>query len=209
MRAIFATSIAAAVCAAVASLPAAAHGAATPAPPVPPVPVPQGPSPTGQAPPGTQLSAQDRTFLTQAAQAAQFEVTTGRLAGDRAASTAVRSFGQRMVTDHGKELQQLQSLDQTLGIASSPAPDADQQNLTAIWTTVQGGAFDCSYAPAIYALHAHDVQAFDDVAAHADNPQVRQFAAGQLPVMRQHLQMASKNLHNLNCSAPAPSGVPS
>ncbi|GAA2333388.1 DUF4142 domain-containing protein [Dactylosporangium salmoneum] len=192
MRAIFATSIAAAVCAAVASLPAAAYPA-TPAP-----------SPTG-----TQLSAQDRTFLTQAAQVAQFEVTTGRLAGNQAASTAVRSFGQRMVADHGKELQQLQSLDQSLGVTSSTAPDADLQNLTAIWTTLHGGAFDCSYAPAIYALHAHDVLAFDDEAAHADNPQVRQFAAGQLPVLRQHLQMASKNLHNLNCSAPAPAATPS
>ncbi|WP_432971020.1 DUF4142 domain-containing protein [Dactylosporangium sp. CA-233914] len=202
MRARFASSIAAVVCATVTSLPVAAHGAATPAPGGPP---PPGPSPTGQAPSGTQLSSRDRAFLTEAAQGARFEVTSGRLAGDRAASAAVRSFGLRMVTDHGKELQQLQSLDQKLGITSSSAAGPDQQNLTAIWSNVRGGTFDCSYAPTIYALHALDVHAFEDEAAHADNPQVRQFAASQLPVLRQHLQLASKNINNLNCSAPAPS----
>nr|BFE60357.1 hypothetical protein GCM10020063_048830 [Dactylosporangium thailandense] len=191
MRARFAISVVAAACATAASLPAAASGAATPAPG-------GGPTPTG-----TPVSAQDRAFLNQAAQGAQFEVATGRLAANRAASAAVQSFGRRMVTDHGKELQQLQSLDQTLGVTLSSAPSTDQRNLAAIWTSVRGGAFDCSYAPAIYAAHGMDVHVFEQEAEHADNAQVRQFAAAQLPVLRQHLQLASKNLGNLNCSAPA------
>ncbi|MER7282241.1 DUF4142 domain-containing protein [Dactylosporangium sp. NPDC000244] len=191
MRARFAISVVAAACVTATSLPVAASGAATP------------------APTGTAVSAQDRAFLNQAAQGAQFEVATGRLAANRAASAAVQSFGRRMVTDHGKELQQLQSLDQTLGVTLSSTPGTDQRNLTAIWTSVRGGAFDCSYAPAIYAAHGMDVHVFEQEAEHADNAQVRQFAAAQLPVLRQHLQLASKNLGNLNCAAPAPAATPS
>ncbi|MFF5229744.1 DUF4142 domain-containing protein [Dactylosporangium sp. NPDC000521] len=198
MRTTFVTGIAAAACAALASLPAAAH-AATPAPGGPP---PPGPTATAQSPAGP-LSTQDRMFLDQAAQGAQFEVTTGHLAATRGASAAVRSFGQRMVTDHGKEPRQLQALDQGLGITTSAPAGSPQQNLIHIWSNTQGGTFDCSYAPAIYALHALDVHTFDHEAVSADSAQVRQFAAGQLPVLSQHLQMASKNLANLNCSAPA------
>ncbi|WP_433088036.1 DUF4142 domain-containing protein [Dactylosporangium sp. CA-052675] len=207
MRARFAISVAAAVCATATALPVTAYGAATPAPgggPPPPGPSPTGQAtPGGQTPTGTEVSTADRAFLTQAAQGAQFEVASGRLAANRAASAAVQSFGRRMVTDHGEELQQLQALDHSLGVGLSSAPNTDQRNLAAIWTSVRGGAFDCSYAPAIYALHGTDVHVFEQEAAHADNAQVRQFAAAQLPVLRQHLQMASKNLGNLDCSAPA------
>lgn len=215
MRTPLAIGLAAAVCATVASLPAAASAAATPTPGGPPPggPSPGGGSPSAPSPGGTAasgpLSNADRMFLSDATQDARFEIATGRLAGDHAAATAVRSFGQRMVADHGKELQQLQTLDRDFGVSPPSGFAADQQDLLSIWTGVRGGAFDCSYAPTIYAMHTTDVHVFMAAAAHSGNAQVRQFAAAQLPVLNQHLQQARKNLAGLNCSAPPPSATPS
>ncbi|NJC71176.1 DUF4142 domain-containing protein [Planosporangium thailandense] len=190
MRVRLATGMVAAVCAAVTSLPAAALAAPA-----------QTPSPGGPSPSGP-LNSHERMFLTEASRDAQFEIAAGHLAANRAASAAVRSFGQRMVTDHTKQAQALQHLDSSFGITAPSAPGADEQNLLKIWSSVRGGPFDCSYAPAMYPMHVLDLHMYAIVAKRASNAQVRQFAASQVPVLRQHLQLAHKNLSNLNCSAP-------
>jgi putative membrane protein len=44
----------------------------------------------------------DKTFVTKAAQGGMAEVQLGKLAADKASSTEVKQFGQKMVDDHGK-----------------------------------------------------------------------------------------------------------
>jgi putative membrane protein len=183
MRVPLVAAIVAAVCVAV-SAPAVA--AATP--------TPSGPAPS--------LSAWDEAFLTGAGHGAQFGIAAGRLAVDRAADARVRAFGNQMVTGHGAEYRRLQSLDRSLGLTPPSAPGPEQQKVLAIWSSLRGGPFDCSYAPTIYAVHELDIGVFMAAARHADNAQVRAFASAELPVLRQHLQMAARNLTGLNCSAP-------
>jgi putative membrane protein len=189
MRVPIVAGIVAAVCAALA-VPAAAVAA-----PISATPAPGGPS-------SGQLSARDRAFLTAAGRGAQFEVTSGKLAADRGADQRIRAFGARMVRDHGKEFQQLQDLDRSLGITPSAGSGADQQKVIAIWSSLRGGPFDCSYAPTMQADHEADIGMYMAMAAHAQDPRVRAFAKAQVPVLRQHLQMADRNLSGLNCSAP-------
>jgi hypothetical protein len=50
--------------------------------------------------------------------------------------------------------------------------------------------------------HEADLGMYMAMAGHADDARVRAFAKAQVPVLRQHLQLASKNLTGLNCSAP-------
>jgi putative membrane protein len=160
----------------------------------------------GQTPSGA-LTARDRAFLTAAAHGAQFEVAGGRLAADRAADPRIRAFGDRMVRDHGAEYQQLQSLDRSVGLTPPAGPGADQQKVTAIWSSLRGGPFDCSYAPTMQADHEADLGMYAAMARYAGDPRVRAFAKSQVPVLHQHLQMATKNLSGLNCSAaPRPPG---
>ncbi|NJC73819.1 DUF4142 domain-containing protein [Planosporangium thailandense] len=159
------------------------------------------PAPNG-AGSATGLSAQDRDFLTAAGHGAAFEVAGGRLAADRAADPRIRVFGNRMVRDHGKELQQLQALDRTLGVTAPSAPGPDQQAVTAIWSSLRGGPFDCSYAPTMQADHEADLAAYTIAAQHTTNAQVRAFAKAQIPMLHQHLQLATRNLTGLHCAAP-------
>jgi putative membrane protein len=175
--------------------------------------VPAVPAAAATPTPGGQLSARDKAFLTAAGHGAQFEVTSGRLAVDRAADPRVRAFGDRMVRDHGKEYQQLQQLDRSLGLTAPAAPGAEQQKVIAIWSSLRGGPFDCSYAPVMFADHQDDLGMYMAMAGHAADARVRAFAKAQVPVLRQHLQLADKNLTGLNCSAPpvtpAPPATPS
>jgi rubrerythrin len=63
----------------------------------------------------------------------------------------------------------------------------------------------------MFADHQDDLGMYMAMAGHAQDARVRAFAKAQVPVLRQHLQMADKNLTGLNCSAPpkAPSGTSS
>jgi putative membrane protein len=196
MRVRIVVGIVAALCAAL-TVPAAAVAA------------PVSRTPGGGASGSPQLSARDKGFLTRAAQAAQFEVASGKLAAGRAADARVRAFGDRMARDHGKEYQQLQSLDRTVGLTPPTGPGPDQQKVLAIWSSLHGGAFDCSYAPTMYADHEADLVTFMVMARQAGDPRIRAFAHGQLQTLHQHLQLAAKNLTGLNCSAPPPPGAPS
>jgi putative membrane protein len=148
------------------------------------------------------VSARDKAFLSAAARGAQFEVASGRLAVDRAGDPRIREFGNRMITDHGQELQRLQALGRSLGVAPPAALGKDQQAVMAIWSSIRGGSFDCSYAPTMQADHEADLGMYAAVSRYADNPQVRQFAKAQVPVLHQHLNQATRNLTGLNCSAP-------
>jgi putative membrane protein len=149
---------------------------------------------------GAGLSAHDRTFLTTAAQGGQFEITGGTLAGTRAASPAVRAFGARMVTDHGREAAQLRQLASRLGVSLPGGPDAHQREILGVWSTLTGGGFDCSYTPTEYTDHEGDIATYQDEAAHGTNARVRAFARAQLPILRQHLALAGGALAALSCA---------
>lgn len=60
----------------------------------------------------SQVPSSDQAFLKEAAAGNLAEIQTGRLAEKKASSPVVKQFGQRMVTDHTK------LLDQTKGLAS-------------------------------------------------------------------------------------------
>jgi putative membrane protein len=148
---------------------------------------------------GSPLSSRDSAFLAVAASDAQFEIASGKLATTRAADQRLHQFGNRMVTDHGQEYQSLQAVAQASRLNLPTGPGADQRDILTIWSSLRGGPFDCSYAPAMYLGHAGVVAAFLDESVHGDSPRVRDFARNELPTLRDHLQMARQNLSGLHC----------
>ena len=59
---------------------------------------------------GSSLSENDKTFMKKAAKGGMMEVTMGKVAEQNAQSDDVKSFGKRMVTDHGKANDELKSI---------------------------------------------------------------------------------------------------
>src|SRR5438034_4260094 len=64
-------------------------------------------TPTGE---GSSLSAKDKMFMKKAAKGGMMEVTMGQVAEQKAQNDEVKSFGKRMVTDHGKANDELKSI---------------------------------------------------------------------------------------------------
>jgi putative membrane protein len=70
----------------------------------------QTPPPAGATAKGTAIAHADRTFVQTAAEAGAAEVAMAKVAQQRGASADVKSFADRMVTDHQKAGAQLASI---------------------------------------------------------------------------------------------------
>src|SRR5438045_9177333 len=70
-------------------------------------------TPTGG---GSSLSEKDKTFMKKAAKGGMMEVAMGQVAEQKAQSEDVKSFGKRMVTDHGKANDELKSIASQKGV---------------------------------------------------------------------------------------------
>src|SRR6476659_552208 len=77
------------------------------------------PTASSSSGPGDQEMRNDLPFLREAGGANLLEVTLGRVASTRASNSAVKDFGQRMVSDHSNLQQQLTSVTSSNGVPVS------------------------------------------------------------------------------------------
>jgi predicted outer membrane protein len=81
------------------------------------------------------LSEKDKAFMRKAAKGGMMEVAMGRLAEQKAQSDDVKSFGKRMVTDHGKANDELKSIAQQKNV-QLPSKEPTEK-----WTFSTGKSF--------------------------------------------------------------------
>jgi putative membrane protein len=138
----------------------------------------------------TKLSSNDRHFVMEAAQGGMAEVELGKLAQQKGSRDDVKQFGQRMVEDHGKANQELESIASKLG---APMPkDAGKKHTSDVnkLGKLSGDKFDREYAENMVKDHEKDVSAFEKQAKKGDSEELKQFAAKTLPTLQEHLKMA-------------------
>ena len=132
----------------------------------------------------------DQPFAREAAVGGLAEVELGNLAKEKASSTDVKQFADRMVTDHGKANDELKQWAQqkkvTLPTAIDPKNKATRDRLAKL----SGDAFDKAYMRDMVLDHQHDVAAFKHEAASGKDPDLKAWAAKTLPTLQDHLKMA-------------------
>ena len=84
----------------------------------------------------------DRQFVNKAANDGLAEVELGQIAMQRAARPSVRSFAERMVTDHGRANAELAALAKSKGIAVPTAVEPAQQATRDRLSALNDGDFD-------------------------------------------------------------------
>jgi putative membrane protein len=156
---------------------------------------PAGTTGAATAPAGTTqssaTSAADRDFLASAASSGMLEIAASKLAGERASSTAVKTFAEHMQRDHTTHGQALQNLAAGEGVTLPDAMIARHQAQLDKLAALKGADFDREYAQSIgLAAHREAVQAFERAAGTADDPEVKAFADKSLPTLREHLKQA-------------------
>jgi putative membrane protein len=138
------------------------------------------------------LAPADRDFLNKAAQGGLMEVAAGKLAAQRGMDTAVKAFGQKMVTDHTAANDLLKSLAASKNV---PLPESvSEQEHTALGKLegLNGTEFDKAYSQMMVKDHLTDIGDFEREVKKAQDPDVKAFAEQTLPTLRHHLMMANQ-----------------
>jgi putative membrane protein len=139
---------------------------------------------------GANRMAADSNFLTKAAEGNMAEVQLGDLAKEKASSSAVKNFAQRMVDDHSRTLAEIQKM---AGDKAVTLPDQLTGKFAAVkerLSKLSGAGFDRAYMTDMVSDHREDVKEFEQHAKTGTDPDIKAFAAKTLPVLQEHLRMA-------------------
>jgi putative membrane protein len=172
-------------------------GSPTPAPPVGKTPTPPADKATAQ-PVGPSTKTTDASFIKKAAMGGMAEVDLGQLASSKASDDKVKSFAQRMVTDHGKANDELKMLAASKQIEVPSSVDSKHEATRARLEKLSGSAFDRAYVSDMLADHKKDVAEFMHQSRSATDPDVKAWVTKTLPTLQEHLKMIedlSKDLH--------------
>jgi len=145
---------------------------------------------TATAQGGAALASGDRNFMTNAAMTDMFEIQSSRLALDKAASAAVKTFAQRMIDDHTRTSDQLKQIAANKNVTLPTALDSKHQAQLAKLSAASGAEFDRMYMAAQHAGHQKAVAMFEKEARSGRDADVKSFAQATLPALQEHLTMA-------------------
>ncbi len=144
-----------------------------------------------QAQSTAKLSGQDKSFLKDAAEGGNAEVSASQLAVAQAANADVKAFAQTMVDDHGKVGTELKGLAEQKGVKVSDTPSATKKLEIKLLSERKGASFDQHYAESIgVKAHQDTIKLFQKEIDKGSDPDVKAWAAKTLPALQHHLEMA-------------------
>ncbi|GAA4330350.1 hypothetical protein GCM10023144_17970 [Pigmentiphaga soli] len=143
---------------------------------------------TGSAALAAGLSHGDATFLEEAADAGQLEISASQIALQKSTRTDIKDFAQMMVDDHTKVANELQSLATSKGAKLPAEPSRKVSRKVNDLQKKTGADFDKEYAKEI-GVDAHEdaVKKFEKASKNADDADVKAWAAKTLPSLQAHL----------------------
>ena len=155
------------------------------------------------------VSDADRAFIRKAAQGGAAEVELGTLASQRASRPVIKDFGARMVKDHSAANAELATLARTKGVDVPTTLDLGHQAVRDRLMALRGPEFDRAYMQEMVKDHAETVADFERASQTASDPDVRSWAASELPTLREHLALARDvNSQLVLGPTPAPAAIP-
>jgi putative membrane protein len=113
------------------------------------------------------------------------EVAMGRMAEQNAQSDDVKSFGERMVTDHGKANEELKS------IAAQKNVQLPSKEPKKKWTS------DKAYMNMMRTDHQKDMAELKQKANSGSDPDVKKFADDTSKIIQEHLDLAKQTQRKL------------
>jgi putative membrane protein len=150
-------------------------------------------NPTAAGMPPTQLSAADKSFLKDAAEAGAFEVEVARLAADHASDSAVKSYAAMLVDQRSATNDKLRQLAATSGIELPSGVPSDKQKLIDKLSKASGADFDKQFVQTVGVKENRDaIDLFERASKTAKSPEVREFASATLPTLKAQLDAAQK-----------------
>ena len=159
---------------------------------VAPAPVPGAPG----APRPADLSARpnqkekhhtDAAFVQEAMAGGKKEVASATFAALTASSPDVKALANRLVKDHTSANQELDRMMSAKKYAFKEAPPSTESES---WRTETGASFDRAYVEHVIDEHEDAIKLFEDQSAKGTDAELKAWAEGKLPTLREHLKMA-------------------
>lgn len=139
----------------------------------------------------TPLGKEDQDTVTKIAQANIAEIQAGQMAAQKGTSSAVKSFANQMVSDHGKAGDELKSLASNKGMTLPTDTDAEHKAAAdQLSKTAAGLPFDKAYMDAMVKDHEKAASVFEKTSKDAKDPDLKNWASKTLPTIQNHLKMA-------------------
>ena len=146
---------------------------------------------------------QDTKFLESANQGSVDEIDLAQLVLKKSSNDDVKAFAQRMITDHGKLLDDMKPYDNEAGLKIPEHPDASAEATKLKLDILTGAAFDKAYIKAMVADHHKDLEGFINEAKTTGYPAFHDAVEQGATVVREHLKMID-DLAKKNGLTPAP-----
>jgi putative membrane protein len=143
---------------------------------------------------GDSTSVADKKFVEKAASGGMAEVKLGKLAVEKGTSPTVKSFGQKMIDDHGKANDELKTLATRKKLPVPTDVDSEQKATYDKLAKLSGPDFDKAYIDAMVKDHDKDVKEFKEASTASNmDPDVKAWAAKTLAVIEKHDHMAHED----------------
>lgn len=134
----------------------------------------------------------DAEFLAKAASGGMLEVAMGKAVAARAVTPDAKKFAEQMVSDHTKANAELMALAAKKNITLPTTLSNDHKDVLKDVTEEKGVKMDQEYMKVMLKDHEEDVKEFTDASIKASDPDIKAFAAKQVPVLKMHLDMVTK-----------------
>ncbi len=148
---------------------------------------------SGPAAAGAGVWRGDGGFVGEAAEMNATETALADLAQRNATDAGVKAYAAELHRDHGTAGQELKTLASRKQWAYPQSLDALQAQALQGLQRAQGPEFDRAFVDAMIAAHERGIRAFTAASTSSADPELKAFAAKQLPVLQRHLDQA-KNL---------------
>ena len=135
------------------------------------------------------MAAPAAKFLSEAMRGDNSEIRLGQLISHRGSSSAVRDFGNTLVTDHSQAKSQVADLAQQMHVPATDAIMPEARSEEARLQHLRGTAFDREVKHFMINDHRKDIAKFRAQARSGDR-RTASLARQQLPVLEKHLRIA-------------------
>lgn len=119
------------------------------------------------------------------------EIELAKLAQTKAQSDSVRSYADRMLTDHTKALDDLRQLAQQKGVTLPTTPSVAHRSQIVMLKAMPVASFEKNYiSKGGLSDHEKTQRLLIDISTQAQDADLKSLSASMLPVVRQHHQLA-------------------
>lgn len=133
-----------------------------------------------------------QAFVNKVAASDRFEIEASKLGPSSAASAQVMDFSRQLVAAHTASTAKLKAIvaKDASGIVIKDQLSPAQQATLEDMKSKKGYIFDAAYLAALTYGHDQALTELKNYAASGDNPALKEFAAGLIPTVTEHLEKA-------------------